>query len=307
MEIAGILSLIFGALGTLSSYWYVGIVPCTAGLILGIIGMIDSYMDSKTSIIGLLLSVLGAVASVFFIVSDLDSGALALNAKRFGGEMISSTKDDDFMRFHQEGWTPEQAGTEGVKVGEQGESQQDEEEKIMPYWIKDSENTVQEGNTNAKSIKEEQDQPVVLPAEDKPHVPEEEKINAEQEENTEQEENSTGRWTIYRDGNVVISYDGMYRDDSFIGGYNVKLIVENLSDRTYTVTCTETSVNGYMANPLCAMEVAPGKKIADDMTIYGEDADRAPYGSVNSIETKFFIFESDNWTDSYETENIIIK
>ena len=182
-----------------------------------------------------------------------------------------------------------------------GESQQDEEEKIMPYWIKDSENTAQEGNTNAESIKEEQDQPVVLPAEDKPHEPEKEKINAEQEEN------STGRWTIYSDSNVIISYDGMYRDDSFIGGYNVKLIVENLSDKTYTVTCTETSVNGYMANPLCAMEVAPGKKIADDMTIYGEDADRAPYGSVNSIETKFFIFESDNWTDSYETENIIIK
>lgn len=302
MEIAGILSLIFGALGTLSSYWYVGVVPCAAGVVLGIIGMTDSYMESKTSIMGLLLSVLGAVASVFFIVSDLDSGALALNAKRFGGEMISSAKGDDFMRFHKEGWIPEQAETEVEKVEDQEENKQDEEEiQITPYWIKDSRNAAQVGSSNTESIKEEPDQSVVFQSEDKPHE------FKEEEKNTGQEENSTGRWTIYRDNNVVISYDGMYRDDSFIGGYNVKLIVENLSDKTYTVTCTETSVNGYMANPLCVMEVAPGKKVADDMTIYGEDADRAPYGSVNSIETKFYILDSDNLTESYETENIIIK
>lgn len=141
----------------------------------------------------------------------------------------------------------------------------------------------------------------MLPAEDKPHEPEEEEIN------TEQEKNSTGRWTIYSDNNVIISYDGMYRDDSFLGGYNVKLIVENLSDKTLVVQCRETSVNGYMVEPICSMEVAPKKMIADEMTIYGEDADRAPYGSVNSIETKFIVYDNDNWTDSYETENIIIK
>lgn len=138
MDIYGILSLVFGFFGIVSSYWYIGIVPCTVGLVLGIIGMADSYMDSKTATMGMLFSVLGAIASVFFIVSDLDSGALSLNAKRFGGGMVSSTKDEDFMRFHQEGWTPDQSGIEVTKEKRE-EIKQDEEEKITPYWINDSE------------------------------------------------------------------------------------------------------------------------------------------------------------------------
>lgn len=303
MDVYGILSLVFGILGTLSSYWYVGIVPCAIGAALGVTGLIESVETNKTPIaMGLLLSALGGVMSVFFIVSDLDSGALALNAKRFGGEMIASAQDDDFMRFHQEGWTPEQEGTEVTETAvTEIASNIEKKEKVVPYWIKDSKNMAQSRNLNAESSGAEPDQSVASQSEDKAYEPEEEKIN------TEQEENSSGRWTVYRDNNVVISYDGMYRNDSFLDGYNIKLIVENLSDKTYTVSCTETSVNGYMADPLCAMEVAPGKKIADDMTIYGEDAERAPYGSVNSIETKFFILDSDNWTESYETENIIIK
>lgn len=140
MEISGILSLILGALGTLSSYWYVGIVPCAAGLVLGIIGMKESYMDSKTSIMGLLLSVLGGIASIFFIVSDIDSGALALNAKRFGGEMISSEKDEDFMKFHREGWTPEQSGTEIPVEQNEKEQRPDYSEEIARMdWIHDEE------------------------------------------------------------------------------------------------------------------------------------------------------------------------
>ncbi len=55
MDILGILSLIFGTFGTLSSYWYIGIVPCAVGFVLGIVGMIESYMDSKTSIMGLFI------------------------------------------------------------------------------------------------------------------------------------------------------------------------------------------------------------------------------------------------------------
>lgn len=151
MDILGILSLVFGAFGTLSSYWYIGIVPCAVGFVLGIVGMIESYMDSKTSIMGLLLSILGAVASVFFIVSDLDSGALALNAKRFGGEMISSEKGDDFMKFHREGWTPEQATEEVAAESVKDKTASEKRDKITPYWINDDNETGQGGEMVVQS------------------------------------------------------------------------------------------------------------------------------------------------------------
>lgn len=137
MDVFGLLSLLFGILGTLSSYWYVGIVPCAIGLVLGIIGMADSYMDSKPAIMGFLFSILGAIASVFFIVSDLDSGVLV--SGKVGGEMIASAENDDFMRFHKEGWTPDQAGTDVAKAENREDNKENQEEEITPYWIKDSE------------------------------------------------------------------------------------------------------------------------------------------------------------------------
>lgn len=102
MDAYGILSLIFGILGILSSYWYVGIILCAIGLVLGIVGMVDSYMDSKPSLIGALLSVFGAIMSIFFIISDIDSNNLVINSSKFGGEKIETVKNDDFMRFHRE-------------------------------------------------------------------------------------------------------------------------------------------------------------------------------------------------------------
>lgn len=140
MDVYGILSLIFGILGILSSYWYVGIVPCAIGAALGIMGLIESIETNKSPIaMGLLLSILGGVMSVFFIVSDLDSGALALNAKRFGGEMISSTKDDDFMRFHKEESSPDKEDVEIASNEPMEETTDNKEEKPTPYWIHDSE------------------------------------------------------------------------------------------------------------------------------------------------------------------------
>lgn len=156
MDVYGILSLVFGILGTLSSYWYVGIVPCAIGAALGITGLIESIETNKTPIaMGLLLSILGGVMSVFYIVSDIDSGALALNAKRFGGEMVASTKDDDFMRFHQEGWTPEQEGTKTSAEQTIKEQRPDYSEEIDRMdWIHEGEKGIQENDKLEEAKKE---------------------------------------------------------------------------------------------------------------------------------------------------------
>lgn len=157
MDIYGILSLIFGMAGILSSYWYIGIVPCAIGLTLAITGLIESIEANKTPIaMGLLFSVLGGIMSVFFIISDMDSGAIALNAKRFGGDMVVSAKDDDFMRFHQEGWTPEQTGTEIPVEQTEKEQRTDYSEEIARMdWIHEKENKTQENNKSEEVEKEQ--------------------------------------------------------------------------------------------------------------------------------------------------------
>ncbi len=158
MDAYGILSLIFGLLGILSSYWYVGIVLCVVGLVLGIVGMVDSYMDSKPSLIGALLSVLGAILSIFFVVSDMDSDKLVINSSKFGGEKIETVKNDDFMRFHREDGEAEKA--EDIEIPMK-EAEEQEGKKTTPSWIDDSneversEGTVIQSEENAEVQLEE--------------------------------------------------------------------------------------------------------------------------------------------------------
>ena len=109
---------------------------------------------------------------------------------------------------------------------------------------------------------------------------------------------------LYEDEEVIITYDGIGERSM---GYEINLIVENISDHKLTVQARETSLNGFMIKPMCSIEVAPGKKAKDGIGIIGDDAKDNPMDSVESVETKFCIYRGDGFTDSYTTENVVIK
>ncbi len=97
MEVIGILSLIFGIIGLLSSVQYIGILPCVVGIVLGIVGLTDFLSDKKFATAGLLISIFGAVVSVYIYVSDIDSGRLVVihnNGKSQSVDVESKTKKD---------------------------------------------------------------------------------------------------------------------------------------------------------------------------------------------------------------------
>lgn len=109
---------------------------------------------------------------------------------------------------------------------------------------------------------------------------------------------------LYEDDEVIITYDGIGERTM---GYEVKLVVENISDQKLTVQAREMSVNGFMVDPMCSIEVAPGKKAKDGIGVIGEDAEDNPMEEVESIETKFCIYRGDGFMDSYTTDSVVIK
>lgn len=110
---------------------------------------------------------------------------------------------------------------------------------------------------------------------------------------------------LYQDENIIITFDGIDGEED---DYDVKFIIENLSDRTLTIQVRETSINGFMVDPTCSMTVAPGKKVKDGMGIWGDDAEDNPMSEVESVETKFYIFDMNDYDyEGYDTENIVIK
>lgn len=109
---------------------------------------------------------------------------------------------------------------------------------------------------------------------------------------------------MYQDDLLTITYDGMKESNM---GYKVNFVIENTSDQKLTVQVRDTSINGIMIDPMCSIEVAPGKKAKDGFTVFGEDAEENPMDDVENIETKFHIIKGDGFSDYIDTDNIVIK
>lgn len=107
MEVIGILSLIFGIIGLLSSVWYIGILPCVAGIVLGIVGLTDFLSDKKFAMSGLLISVLGVVISTYIFVSDVDSGKLIVLYNKGNLQNADAGEMPDSSRQMNTGWNPD--------------------------------------------------------------------------------------------------------------------------------------------------------------------------------------------------------
>ena len=109
--------------------------------------------------------------------------------------------------------------------------------------------------------------------------------------------------TVYKDDNVSIAFTGITGDDD---GYDINLEVDNLSKRSIVVQVNETSINGYMVDPTCSIEVSAGKKAKDTMSSEYSDAEMTPIKEIKNIETKFHIFDWDDDEFGYDTESINI-
>lgn len=108
---------------------------------------------------------------------------------------------------------------------------------------------------------------------------------------------------VYEDENVSITYNGI--TESYMG-YDINFLVENKSERTLILSMKETSIDGYMVDAYCYMEISPGKKMNDGATVYSQDLENISIDSISNIETKFNIYDSTDWSWDYETGNIIV-
>ncbi len=296
MEALGIVSLVLGILSIIGSYWYVGVLLSLISLTLGAVSVSDSFSSGKLiSAMGILTSILGIVMTAYFVASDLDSEKLVVQADKFDKRKTEVAERDDFMRFHKDVASVKETKEETSEAKIKDNQEEDQGEGITPYWISDSGETAQEKNT--EDSLEESYEPVAVQTEGE--EPE------EQESNDVAELNSKGD-ILFEDENVSILYNGISKNETY-GGYDIDFEVENHSNRTITVQVRETSINGYMVDPTCSIDVAPGKKSVDGMLIMGSDADRVPIDSINSIETKFHIFDYNDDDFSYDTENVKIK
>lgn len=111
---------------------------------------------------------------------------------------------------------------------------------------------------------------------------------------------------LYDENDVKITYTGMIEDTL---GININLLVENSSDKSVTVQVRDFSIDGSSTDAICSIDVAPGTKTNDDISIFSSEFEKNSlvYKDIKEAKLKFHIFDMNSIMDSYDTDEITIK
>lgn len=95
-------------------------------------------------------------------------------------------------------------------------------------------------------------------------------------------------------------------EDGFMGP-ELKLEVENSSSESWVIQARNVSVNGMMVDPVMSIEVAPGKKANDEMTLMNSQLKDAGVEDIAQVEFNLHFFKPDNFESSFDSELISLK
>lgn len=97
---------------------------------------------------------------------------------------------------------------------------------------------------------------------------------------------------------------GKYVDENTFWGSSVLLYVENKTNQNITVSCDDMSINGFMVTAFLSSTVYVGKYAIDDITILSSSLEENDIKSIDTIELKFHIYNSESYNTIVDTEAI---
>lgn len=111
---------------------------------------------------------------------------------------------------------------------------------------------------------------------------------------------------IYEENGLSIYYKGYTKKDNGVG---LDLLIENNSDKSYTIQTRDFYINEYSVQVAFSPKVKAGKKINYDIRILKSELEKndLSYGKVEDIEFNFHVFNSDDLSDSFDSPTISLK
>ena len=97
---------------------------------------------------------------------------------------------------------------------------------------------------------------------------------------------------------------GKFVDEDSFWGAAVLLYIENTSDKNVSVSCEDLSVNGFMVTGYLYSTVYANKMAMDTITLLSSDLEENNITSIDEIELKVRIIESETYKEIDETHPI---
>ncbi|MBQ2797964.1 MAG: hypothetical protein IJF09_01100 [Ruminiclostridium sp.] len=108
---------------------------------------------------------------------------------------------------------------------------------------------------------------------------------------------------LYDDSGIKIVKKGLASGDSTFGP-GVILYVENNSTKNYTLQGCTAIVNGYGMSTILSQEITAGNKVITKLMFLKSSLDENNITDIHSIETQFYISETDDYMNSIYTDMI---
>lgn len=94
--------------------------------------------------------------------------------------------------------------------------------------------------------------------------------------------------------------------DSLFGA-ELKILIENDTDKDLTIQCRNSSVNGYMVETMISADVAAGKKANDAITFMSSDLELCGIETIADMEFAFHIFTTEDWDTYLDSDLVQVK
>ncbi|MCD7717676.1 MAG: hypothetical protein LUI39_14745 [Lachnospiraceae bacterium] len=95
-------------------------------------------------------------------------------------------------------------------------------------------------------------------------------------------------------------------EDGWLGA-ELNVLVENDTESAFTLQIRDSSVNGIMTDFQASIDVEPGKKANDSITIMTSDLEDNGIEQIADIEMSLHIFDSETWDTIADTDAILIE
>lgn len=160
-----------------------------------------------------------------------------------------------------------------------------------------------ESSVSISETADESESEVDAKEEEEPET-ESEPEKAEESSNKKNSETATiEEQVLYDENDIKITATGL---ETGMFGTDLKLLIENNSDTNYTVQSRNTSVNGFMIEPMMSVDVAAGKKANDTLSFMSSQFEECGVEKIANMELSFHIFDTETWEENIDSSMISI-
>ena len=126
-------------------------------------------------------------------------------------------------------------------------------------------------------------------------------IHTSEFDNMDTTPNDAGTELYSADGIRIV---GKTVDENSFWGSAILLYIENNSGKSVGINVDDMSINGFMITPYFSTTVYDGKKALEDITIMSNQLEENGIESIDNVELKFHIYNSDTYETIADTEPI---